>query len=209
MIGGGAVAERKIQALLERGAKVKVISPALTTNLTKLAESDVIQYEKREASGNESFEGCLLAFVATDDPALNGKLASGAKKAGALVNAVDAPAQCDFTIPSIIERGDIMLTISTAGKSPALSKKLRLMLEEHIGEEYATLLEILAAVRETIMASETPSEERSKLLSELVASEIVDKVKSNDLEAINEILSDILGEAYSLEGLGLHRVFDR
>ena len=146
VIGGGQVALRKVEGLLDAGAQVTVISPALHPDLEALVAAGRVRHIAREYSPGD-LEGCLLAFVGTDDRSVNAAVASEGKQRGVWVNAVDDPANCDFIMPGIVRRGDIILAVSTSGGSPAMARKLREDLEQFLTPEYALMLDLVAQVR--------------------------------------------------------------
>lgn len=146
VIGGGEVAFRKVSTLLDNGAEVKVISPELYPDLAANRQITVIKRTYRQGD----IAGAFLAIVATDSPETNHSAAAEARKEKVLVNVVDDAEYCDFILPSLVHRGDITIAISTAGKSPALARKLRTKLEKEFGEEYAELAVIAEEVRSDV-----------------------------------------------------------
>ena len=146
MVGGGSVAERKIGMLLEHQASVTVISPTLCQGLQHLAEQGAIQTIIRNYHTGD-LEEAFLVIAATDDPCINTAIADQRGKQRALVNVVDNPEISDFIVPALVRRGDITIAISTAGKSPALARKIRAELEKNFGAEYASLVRLVNEVR--------------------------------------------------------------
>ncbi len=146
VVGGGAVALRKVKALLEHEASVKVISPELCPELSQLAKSRAIQVLQRNYNGRD-LQGVFIAIAATDDGEINNKVAEEARAKGVLVNVVDDSEHSDFIVPSQLRRGDITIAVSTAGKSPALARKIRTRLEKDFGAEYASLALLVDEVR--------------------------------------------------------------
>ncbi len=146
VVGGGLVALRKVKALLEHEASVKVISPELCPELSQLAKSRAIQVLQRNYNGGD-LQGALIAIAATDDGEINNKVAEEARAKGVLVNVVDDSEHSDFIVPSQLRRGDITIAVSTAGKSPALARKIRTKLEKDFGTEYASLALLVDEVR--------------------------------------------------------------
>jgi siroheme synthase-like protein len=146
VVGGGAVALRKVKALLEHEASVKVISPELCPELSQLAKSRAIQVLQRNYNGRD-LQGVFIAIAATDDDEINNKVAEEARAKGVLVNVVDDSEHSDFIVPSQLRRGDITIAVSTAGKSPALARKIRTRLEKDFGTEYASLALLVDEVR--------------------------------------------------------------
>jgi siroheme synthase-like protein len=149
VVGGGLVALRKVTTLLEHGAKVEVISPDLCPELRQMAERGTISLLPRGyASGD--LQGAFIAIAATDDDKINRKLSEEARKMGVLVNVVDDRELSDFIVPSYLRRGDITIAVSTAGKSPALARKIRTRLEKEFGVEYASLAPLIDEVRQEL-----------------------------------------------------------
>jgi siroheme synthase-like protein len=146
VIGGGAVAERKVQGLLEASAAVTVISPTVTERLTRWADERKIRHAARSYAPGD-IAGYELAFIATDDSAINAAVCEEGKIRGIWVNAADDPAHCDFILPSVLRRGALAVAVATAGKSPALSRSIREELESHFSDDYELLVELAADVR--------------------------------------------------------------
>ena len=146
VVGGGEVALRKVKALLEYGAGVEVVSPTLCPELNRLEQEGSIKAFKRSYQKND-LKTAVLVIAATDDPKINERVAADAKQQKVLVNIVDSPEQSDFIVPSHFKRGDITIAVSTSGKSPALARKIRSMIEENFGAEYAQLAMLISKVR--------------------------------------------------------------
>ena len=149
VVGGGSVAERKTRMLLEHNALVTVISPALNQGLQQLAEQGAIQVVPSNFKSND-LKGAFLAIAATDDPITNAAVSDKGRKQRILINVVDDPKVSDFIVPSIVRRGDITIAISTAGKSPALARRLRTELDAILPAEYANLVSLVSEVREEL-----------------------------------------------------------
>jgi len=146
VIGGGQVALRKARTLMEHGASVEVISPDLCPELRRLTESKELHVLSREYQPGD-LQGAFVVITATDDDALNRRVAEAANRHAALVNVVDDARNSHFILPSCLRRGDITIAVSTSGKSPALARKIRTRLEEDIGNEYAALADLIGEVR--------------------------------------------------------------
>jgi len=146
VVGGGRVALRKVRALIEHGASVEVISPTLCLELNKLAETSEIKLLRRQYQAGD-LKRALLAIAATDDKDINQQVVKEAKDRAVLVNAVDNLENSDFIVPSYARRGDITIAVSTAGRSPALARKIRTKLEKELGDEYASLVSLIGEVR--------------------------------------------------------------
>jgi precorrin-2 dehydrogenase len=157
VVGGGTVAERKVQGLLEAGAHVVVVSPTLTETLHAWASDSLLTYLPRPFR-DEDVKGCALVIAATDCVEVNAHVAKTARHLGVWVNVVDTPAVCDFIAPAVVRRGALQLAISTGGKSPMLAKRLRQRLEALIGSEYGALADLLGTMRVSVRYRGEPSE---------------------------------------------------
>ena len=146
VVGGGEVALRKVKALLDCGASVTVVSPTLCPELSQLAAAKTIKVLAKEYEP-EDLRDAFIAIAATDESDTNKKVAYEARRQKILVNVVDSPEQSDFIVPSCFHRGDLTIAVSTAGKSPALARKVRTRLEKQFGEEYAVIVALVEQVR--------------------------------------------------------------
>ena len=149
VVGGGKVAVRKVEGLLDCGARVRVVAPRVDPALR--GRHGVAVEERRWRP--DDLAGMWLVIAATDDPAVNRSVYEAGQRAGVWVNGADDPANCSFTLPSVVRRGDLQVTVSTGGRSPALATWLRRRLEGEIGPEYAVLLDLLASEREGLKAA--------------------------------------------------------
>jgi siroheme synthase-like protein len=149
VIGGGAVAERKIASLLEAGAMVVVISPDTTETIGRWSKEQRITLTVRRYRPGD-LTGFQLAFVATDDPNVNNTVFDEGRERGIWVNAADDPAHCDFILPSILRRGDLTVAVSSGGNSPALARTVREELESYFTCEYELLAKLAAEVRDEL-----------------------------------------------------------
>jgi siroheme synthase-like protein len=146
VVGGGPVAERKAEGLLQAGAAVTVVSPRLTERLHRVAEEKKLSHVAREYRIGD-LAGCQLVFAATDDPAVNRAIYDEARERGVWLNTADDPAHCDFILPSVLRRGELQVAVATGGSSPALARAIREELELYFTEDYAVLSEVVAEVR--------------------------------------------------------------
>lgn len=176
VIGGGAVAERKVKALLEAGAEVNVISPVLTPGISGLQEDCRLSWLPR-AYQTGDLENFFFVFCATDDPGINRQAAQDAKAAGALVNCVDDPELSDFYVPAHIAHGDLLLTVSTGGGSPALARRLREELAARYGAEYGHYLDLVAKLRIEMKERLATSKERENFWRRAIDQETLDLLK--------------------------------
>jgi siroheme synthase-like protein len=149
VVGGGRVAADKARGLLECRARVHVVAPRVGDEVRAL---DCVTWDERPYRDGE-VAGYLLAITATDDPLTNRQVFTEGEAHGVWVNSADDPTNCTFTLPARIRRGDVLVTVSTGGHSPALSTWLRRQLGDQIGPEYETLLGILFEERTRLKAA--------------------------------------------------------
>ncbi|MFH1562754.1 MAG: bifunctional precorrin-2 dehydrogenase/sirohydrochlorin ferrochelatase [Nitrospirota bacterium] len=147
IVGGGKVAFRKVESLLEAGAKVIVISPGIIPSLKKLVDKNKITYLPQEYKFGDIKKGTFLVIAASDDFQLNAKIADEAKKLNLLINVADSPKLCNFILPATLRRGNLTISVSTSGKSPALAKKIKEDLQNVYGTEYEVLVDSLGKLR--------------------------------------------------------------
>jgi precorrin-2 dehydrogenase/sirohydrochlorin ferrochelatase len=198
VVGGGNVAERKIEVLLDCGAKINIVSNELTDKLKNLVEVYGIRHLNEEFS-KKHLEGVFLVIAATDDKQLNHKISKIAKKMGLLINAVDQLPDCNFIVPSIVKRGDLLIAISTSGKSPALAQKIRKQLDTQFGSEYEDFLVLMGRVRKEILTKGLSQEENSRFFHEIVESDVLDALLRDDMKRVESTLRRILPEDVALE----------
>ena len=191
VVGGGRVAERKVEVLLQYGALIHIVSKNLTFKLKELLELDRLQHHAEEFK-EKHLDNAFLVVAATDDKQLNHRISESARKRGLLINAVDQPADCNFFVPSIVRRGDLLIAISTSGKSPALAKKIRKELEKQYGSEYQTFLNLMGVIRKEILSKGLSQEENSRIFHQIVDSDILEALALNDLATVEYVLGQIL-----------------
>lgn len=146
VIGGGAVATRKVDTLLAYGAAVTVVAPEVTPSVAAHAEAGDIVW-KRRAYETGDLEGTSIGFCACGDPAIDARVFEEAHAAGCLMNVVDVPQCCDFVVPSILRRGLLSIAVSTSGASCTESKLIRRSLEDQFDDSWEAYLDLMAAVR--------------------------------------------------------------
>src|SRR5687768_16480413 len=167
LVGAGSVAESKIAGLLSAGAVVTVVAPNATSGIQKLAEDGKIFWHQRVFDSRD-LDGMTLVVAAVPRE-VAGLIYEEAQIRGVLVNSVDDPDNCDFYYPSVVNRGDFQIAISTAGHSPALAQRIRIELEQQFGPEYALWVQQLGAERPALFATEMNPEQRKQKLHELAA----------------------------------------
>ena len=200
VIGGGGVAERKIKGLLEAGAKVRVVSPELTSELSFLASQGLIEWlQKNYAAGD--LEGAVLVFAATDSRETQEEIRQRAEENGQLLNVADDPDCCSFHVPATVRQGDLTLTVSTGGKSPAVAALIRETLEKEFGPEYDILLEVMSQVRQQA-GSDTEGlsqPERKKIYKKILHNDIIDWIRTGQVDKLQKHLNTVLGPDIKLD----------
>jgi precorrin-2 dehydrogenase len=189
VVGGGNVAEGKVQGLLAAHADVTVVAPQLSKKLVELQDAGLIHYSAREYEVGD-LEGQAMCFVATDDGAINARVAADCRQRGLWVNAADDPTYCDFILPAVVRSGKIVVAASTGGTSPAMARRLREDLKAFLDEDYAPLADLLADVRREVRAAKlsiNPETWQSAIdasLRTLVAQGRLDEARSRLREAL-------------------------
>jgi siroheme synthase-like protein len=158
VVGAGRIAARKIEPLLDAGAVVEVVAPEVGAEVRAWADAGRLGLQERTFRAAD-LDGAWLALTATADPTVNAAVHAAGEAARVWVNSADDPANCSFTLMSVIRRGDLVVTVGTGGRSPALAAQLRRRLEEEIGPEYETLLDVLSEGREELRSSGRSSED--------------------------------------------------
>lgn len=152
VVGGGPIAERKVEGLLQAGAFVTVVAPALTRELTTLARTGEIRHVAR-AFRPEDIAGAHLAIVAVNDSRVSAEVSAEARQRRIWLNAADEPERCDFILPAVLRRGPLAIAVASGGTSPALSRVVRDWLEAELPAELSALAAAAAAVRRGARAS--------------------------------------------------------
>ena len=200
VVGGGSVGVRKAMTLLDCGAAVTVVSPRISDKLTELSQNESLIIEKRPFKLSD-LKDKFLVIGATDNQELNRQIHAESERLDILCNIADQPEECNFILPSIVKKGDLVIAISTSGKSPAFAKKLRKDLEKQLGNEYAAFLELMGAIRKKLLAKDHKPEVHKPLFEELINRGLIDMIKGRRKKDINTLLYEVLGEGYLFEEL--------
>jgi len=200
VVGGGAVGTRKIMTLLDCGAKVTVVSIDVAEKLQELSDNDIIKLEKRPFQISDLDE-MFLVMGATDNQEINREIHSEAERLGVLCNIADRPEDCNFILPAIVNRGDLIIAISTSGKSPASAKKIRKDLEKVFGTEYAEFIKLMGEIRNKLLSEDHEPEAHKHLFEQLIKRDLVEMIKEQQTGNIDSLLFEILGEGYIFDEL--------
>jgi precorrin-2 dehydrogenase / sirohydrochlorin ferrochelatase len=191
VVGGGTVARRKIETLLEHGADVSVVSRKLHPALEIFLAQGKVRLLGSEFAPSQ-LDGIRMVIAATDDKETNSNVSAAARERGLLVNAVDQPADCTFIVPAIVRRGALTIAVSTSGNSPALASKIRKQMEQSFGWEYENYLNILGRVRRYLLQLDLIPEESGKIFHDLVEGRLLDAVRAGDMRRVEEELRRVL-----------------
>lgn len=193
VIGGGEIAERKVHALLDAEARVRVMAPMVTDGLADLARDGKIEWlPRRYRSGD--LAGAFLVIAATDDPLVNRAIAQEAQAHNQLVNVVDEPDDCNFFAPAVVRRGDLTIAVSTGGDVPALAGHLRAQLEQQFGNEWGAYVEWLARIRPLVATRYPEMEARLQAWKRLLDSDLLGFIATQGDEKINARILQILDD---------------
>jgi len=191
VVGGGQVAERKAVVLFDAGASLSVVSPELTPHLRELALKGKITHHPKQFDESD-LAGAYLVIAATNDALVNEAVAQSCRKAGILANVATAPDEGSFIVPSVVERGDLLIAISTCGDSPALARRVREDLERTYGPEYGEFLGKMALLRRRLL-QEVPDEEvRRKVFQALVDADILYLLRAGQAHEADHRIEEIV-----------------
>ena len=185
VVGAGRIAARKIEGLLDAGAAVHVVAPDPGTEVTGWADDGRLTLSRR-AFTTTDLDGAWLATTATGDPAVDRAVFAAGEERGIWVNSADDPENCSFTLMSEVRQGDLVVTVGTGGRSPALAAWLRRRFTADLGPEYATLLDILSEAREEVRAAGRSSEEPD--WQQALDSGMLDLIRAGRIEEAKELL---------------------
>ena len=202
VVGGGEVAVRKVESLLDGEALVTVVSPRLDDALDALVKRGVITHVNREYRRGD-LSGFALVYAATDNPRLHREIAAEAHQLGIMLNVVDVPGLCTFIAPAVVKQGALQIAISTGGASPAFAARLRRELERQFGIEYGLALRIMQAAREYLRSQNPDLAQRSQRLKALAESELPEALRRRDVAAVERIVGACLGDGIGLATLGI------
>jgi len=203
VVGGGPVGVRKAVTLEKCGAKVKIISDQFSVGNGELDNSSICfetkKYEKKDV------KGMFLVFAATNNSTLNQQIKADASQSHILCNVADEPGNSDFLLPSIVDRGDLIVAVSTSGSSPAMAKRIRQDLEQQFGPEYEILLQLMGNIRSRLLSLGHDPDEHKAVFYRLIDKGILGLIKANDAIKVNAVLCDVLGKEFIYQNLVFSR----
>jgi len=192
VVGGGPVAERKTIVLLEAGADVTVVSPDLTPKLRQLSSSGKISHKAKPFEEHDLI-GAYLVIAATGSEDINAGVGRLCRKRHLLVNVAAPPDEGNFIVPSVVDRGALVIAVSTSGASPALARKIRSELEERYGREYEEFLAKMTQLRHLLLDQVPDEEGRRAVFQALADSEVLDLLRQGRAHEADQRISQIAG----------------
>jgi len=190
VVGGGNVAWRKVCSLKDAGARVTVVSPEFCPEMEKETGIERIRQKYEE----EFLNGVLVVVASTDDEEVNKKIYYDAVKMGILVNVVDRPEFCSFIVPATISRGDLSISISTGGASPALARNIRESLEKQFGDEYGEFAKLLSETRRKVLSEVSDESIRRDILQRIAGLDMLEIVKQKGVAEARKKILRIISE---------------
>jgi precorrin-2 dehydrogenase len=177
VVGGGRIAEDKVEKLLPAEAKIRLVAPGITPRITALAEEGRVEWVGRDYHDGD-LEGAFIAIAATDSHDTNGRVFSEAEARGIPINAVDDVEHCTFIAPAVFRNGSLIVAITTEGKAPTLAVRIRDRIEAlYGGEEFAKLLDLAGSLRDEVAGTGRPFEERAEAWYRLIDSDVLDLLR--------------------------------
>ena len=185
IVGGGKVAERKCLPLVRAGARVSVISPAITRVLERYREKGLLRHVRR-AYRRGDIRSAIAVIAATDSEKTNRRVAADAAEHNILVNVVDNPPLCSFIAPSVVTRGPLTIAISTSGVSPALARAIRREIEGMFGQGFSGYLRFLKGLRRIALKEISDKAERARFLKGFASPEMIELVRREGFHGAKE-----------------------
>jgi precorrin-2 dehydrogenase/sirohydrochlorin ferrochelatase len=197
VVGGGSVAARKVGDLLAARAKVRVVAIEACEEVRSLAGRGLISGDWRPYA-TPDMDGAFLAIAATDDESVNARVAADAQARNILVNVVDRPALCTFTLPAIGRRGNLTVAVATDGLCPSLAGVLRDEIMERYGPECAELVSLFGKLRTQMVALGWDGRRIKSAVSEIYRAGIAQVISVGDRSLLAELLRTKLGPEFQL-----------
>ncbi len=191
VVGGGRIAWRKVKNLVSCGARVTVVSPCFCAELTRIKGIHRVKRRYRKTD----LKGTCLVVSATDSQDVNRRVSEQASAAGIPVNIVDQPALCTFTVPAVVSRGELLITISTGGGSPALARRLREKIEKEIDPFFVKHLSLLTEFRPIVQSAGLAESKRIRLLKQMAGEEVLATLRDKGIRSARSLIRRMLSEA--------------
>lgn len=177
VIGGGAVAARKVETLRRYGARITVIAPEFSPEIEACAAGgDTVLRRKRYEA--DDLDGAFVVIAATNDHGINQAVAADARERHVLANVINDTALCDFIVPAVIENGSIQVAVSTGGHSPALARRLKRDLQQVAGPEYSEVNDILGSLRGPAKDTLATDDDRKRFFDAVIGSGVIEMLRA-------------------------------
>lgn len=201
VVGGGAVAARKVTSLRRAGAHIHLVAPELCPDLQALAlAGDLVHHARPFRDGD--LQGMRLVIAATRERAVNRRVAELAKAAGIPVNVVDRPEECSFILPSVIDRSPVVVAVTTTKASPVLARLLRTRLESLIPAGYGRLADLCARYRDAVKARFSDERDRRHFWDRVLVGGVAERVFSGQLAEADAAMARELAATGPGAGMG-------
>jgi siroheme synthase-like protein len=192
VVGAGRIAARKVQALVDAGADVHVVAPEAVDEIRAAHDAGRLTWHPR-AFAPADLDDAWLATSATADPATNRTVFEAGEARRIWVNSADDPESCSFTLMSLVRQGDLVVTVGTGGRSPALATYLRDHVRSEMGPEYSVLLDLLSDAREEMRSGGRSSEDAD--WQEALDSGMLDLIRNGKVAEAKELLQTCLSSS--------------
>lgn len=195
VVGGGPVAARKVQGVVEAGAKVTVVAPVMGERVRRIAEEGDIDLVERSFEPGD-LDGADLVFAATDNERLNAEVGVEAADRCALFNDATSAEGSDFLVPSVLRRGSLSVGITTGGSSPAYAKLIRGKLEDILGPEHSEMVNMLEMLRPRVMERfPDDSDRRRSVWDTIVSWETLELIRCGETEQVEARIKQCLSSS--------------
>ncbi len=194
VVGGGTVAARRVQALVDAGARVSVVAPDLGEGLRRLVDAGHLSEWRPRPYEAGDVRGHLLVVAATDDPEVNRRIGADARAGGALVNRIDDAASGDVVVPAVVRRGDLVIAVSTGGANPTLAAHVRREIERSFGPEWGALTALLGEFRPRLATAAGTPDGRRRAVCAIIDAGVLDHLARGDTDGARMLVRRILEE---------------
>jgi len=208
IVGGGDVCARKAETMIRYGARVTVVSKGFTDEIEVLAREGRVTIE-RAAYDEKQLRGRAMVIASTNDRCVNARVARDCRRRGIPVNVVDVTHLCEFIVPSVVELGSIQIATSTGGKSPALARRIREILEKTIGPEFGEVNDLLGSLRKEAKRTLPLDRDRKRFFDSIIARDVLGLIRDGRRLEAYEIVAEECRNASVLPSKELTSMLDR
>ncbi|WP_303722466.1 bifunctional precorrin-2 dehydrogenase/sirohydrochlorin ferrochelatase [Malonomonas rubra] len=199
VVGAGAVGQRKVSKLLQAGAKVRLVDPALDQADWSAAAVEAIA----RPFCPEDLTDAALVFACTDSAQVNQQVATETRRRNLLCCRADLSDGGDFSLPAVWQQGRLSVAVSTAGGSPALAAEIRDRVADSIPASWALSLEVMAEIRQKLLTGQFAAQYNHQVLRSFWVEQLLPLLELGKLCEIDQLLIENFGPEFSLEQLHL------